>query len=384
MPLWYTSISAEHDAVRQNAGIFDCTHMGILEIAGTDAEGFLNEVTTNDVCRLQTGAAQYGYILDAAGNVLDDIIIYKRWSDKFMVVVNAANEAKIRAYFDGILAGEVVVDIADRGRRIAYRPDIRDMRDVSEGGDCRCDIAIQGPASSRVVAGLADSAVKQAIEGLRSFRFVEGAVAGIDCIVARTGYTGARTGYELFVHAGRAGELWDALLESGAKAGLVPCGLGARDSLRIEAGLPLYGHELDGEWAITPFEAGYGWAVKSSKGFFIGRGAIVQKEAAYRRRVVRLELPGQNGIRPVRMHDGVLDGDGRCVGEVLSCAKAGCRQVALAIIEAAGISEGSRVGIYYAARNPAQAASGRHQRMQVGDEYEADMAGKVLSRFEKF
>jgi glycine cleavage system T protein len=372
MPLWYSSISAEHEAVRQRAGMFDCTHMGILEVAGDGAQDFLNEVTTNDLRKLEVGGAQYGYVLDGAGDVLDDIIVYRRGSDKFMVVVNASNEPKIKAYLDGILAGGVTVNVSDRSRKITHRPVIRDMRDTKTGGDCRCDIAVQGPASMKVVMRLADGVLKKDIEQLKPFRFVEGFVGGMDCIIARTGYTGAKMGFELFVHPQRAGELWDRLLGDGAGDGLVPCGLGARDSLRVEAGLPLYGHELDGDLAISPFEAGYGWAIKMDKGFFIGRDAMAKEAAGYKRQVVRLELPGEAGVRPVR------------IGQVLSCATAGERQVALALVARESLKESAQVGVYYVARNARQVEEGRKDRANVGDEIKADIKGKVLSRFEKF
>jgi glycine cleavage system T protein len=384
MPLWYSSISDEHQAVRGKAGIFDCTHMGVLEVAGDGAEEFLNEVTTNDLRRLRLGGAQYGYILDASGGVLDDIIVYRRWTDKFMVVVNAANEAKVRAYLDAILAGSVTIDVNDESRRITHRPDIRDMRDTSCGVDCRCDIAVQGPASEKVLTALANGTLKKELESLKPFTFVESHIGEIDCIISRTGYTGTRTGYELFVHPDRAGELWDMLLEKGAAVGLVPCGLGARDSLRIEAGLPLYGHELDGEFAISPFGAGYGWAVKTDKGFFIGKDAMVKESVGYKRQVVRVELSGQAGIRPVRMHDGILSKEGTCVGVVLSCAKAGDRQVAMAIVTRGSLAEKDRIGAYYIARNARQVDEGRKQQVSAGMKLDADITGHVLTRFEKF
>ncbi len=292
MPLWYSSIGDEHQAVREAAGIFDCTHMGVLEVAGEGAEQFLNQTTTNDIRRCRLGQAQYVYILDASGRVLDDIIVYRRWTDKFMVVVNAANEAKIKTYFDALLEDAVTVDLKNPARRITQKPEIRDMRDAASGGDCRCDIAIQGPASRRILTSLVNETLQQELENLKPFAFIESQVGEIDCIISRTGYTGAITGYELFIHPGRAGELWDKLLERGAAEGLIPCGLGARDSLRIEAGLPLYGHELDGEYGVSPFEAGYGWAVKTDKDFFIGKDAMLKEAAGYKRQIVRLELPG--------------------------------------------------------------------------------------------
>jgi glycine cleavage system T protein len=384
MPLWYSSIGAEHEAVRSKAGMFDCTHMGVLEVAGPDAQRFLYEVSTNDLTRLENGKAQYGYILDAAGKVLDDIIVYRRAADKFMVVVNAANEAKIKAYFAAILGGKAPADVTDPKRVVSARPLIRDTRDVSSGSDCRCDIAVQGPASLAIVASLVDQATSGMLSELKPFGFVQGSIAGIDCIIARTGYTGAKVGFELFVHPDKAGRLWDTLLESGKAHGLVPCGLGARDSLRVEAGLPLYGHELDGEFEISPFEAGYGWAVKTGKTFFVGKGPMALDESAHKRHVVRLSVSAAPGIRPVRMHDGVLDADGKCLGAVLSCAKAGENQVALAIVIRDSLKENDSVGIYYAARNARQVEEGRKEKPSAGDRLAGDIGGKVLSRFEKF
>ncbi len=214
MPLWYTSISAEHQAVREAAGLFDCSHMGVLEAAGPYAKEFLNIVFTNDVNKLSDGRAQYGYVIDAAGNVLDDIIIYRRSEDKYMVVVNASNEPKIKAYFAALLNDEAIIDAEDPDRRLENKPAIRDMRDVKSGSDCRIDLALQGPAAMSIVFKLIeDEQVRGQIKELKGFRFIETAVAGIDCIISRTGYTGAAMGFELYVHPDKAPELWSKLLE---------------------------------------------------------------------------------------------------------------------------------------------------------------------------
>ena len=275
MPLWFSSISAEHNAVRESAGLFDCTHMGVLEFKGNDAQDFLNIITTNDVGRLRYGSAQYSYILDATGNILDDVIIYRRSEDRFMVVVNAANEAKIKAYLGALQNNEAAIDIGDPTRKLEFEPVIRDMRDCNSGSDCRVDIALQGPVSMEFLLSIVeDEKMKRQVRNMKPFTLVENELDGYNCIISRTGYTGAKIGYELFVHPDRAAELWALLLEKGKSFGIVPCGLGARDSLRIEAGLPLYGHELAGEFDISPFEAGYGWAVKLEKEFFIGQAAM--------------------------------------------------------------------------------------------------------------
>jgi glycine cleavage system T protein len=375
MPLWYSSISAEHTAVRQKAGVFDCTHMGILEVAGGNGEAFLNAVTTNDVAALQVGSAQYSYILDAAGNVLDDIIVYKRGADKFMVVVNAANEPKIRAYLSALQQGKASTE----GKQIKFA-EIRDMRDTNPGapGDCRVDIALQGPESVQVLYKI-DPAVSKQAESLKSFTFFENKLAGIDCIISATGYTGAKTSFEIFLHPESAAKLWNLLIEAGA----VPCGLGARDSLRVEAGLPLYGHELDGPFNISPFEAGYGWAVKLNKDFFIGKQAVEKIAKSYEMKVGRLELPGEKGIRPIRQNDGVII-NGKCVGWVLSSAGAGNRQIAIVYAEKDKVMEGTSVGVYYLARNEVQKNKGKKESVKRDEQLEPDITGKVVSRFEKF
>ena len=379
MPLWYSSISTEHAAVRQQAGIFDCTHMGALEVCGTDAEGFLNAVTTNDVSTLKVGAARYSYILDAAGNVLDDIIIYRRETNRFMVVVNAANEPKVRAYLAAVQAGKATIDLSNPDRQIALAS-VRNMRDTRGGQDCRVDISLQGPVSMEVIGKLADyKSVERQTKELKSFTFFEGVLAGIDCIISRTGYTGAKVGFELFVYPDKAVELWRRLLEAGA----LPCGLGARDSLRIEAGLPLYGHELAGPYNISPFEAGYGWAVKLDKKFFIGKPAIEKIAKSFDMKVARIKLPGTKGVRPVRQADAVID-NGICIGWILSCATAGNRQVALAYMDKDKAKEGNAVGVYYLARSESQKSKGKKQAVKQGEQLEADIKGKIVSRFEKF
>lgn len=385
MPLWYSSIGAEHKAARQAAGVFDCTHMGVLEVAGREAAGFLNSVTTNDIGNLTVGGARYSYILDATGNVLDDIIIYKRAEDKFMVVVNAANGPKIKAYFEGLINDEVVIDADKPSRKLGYKPAIRDMRDCKTEADCRVDIALQGPASIDVLFALIrDEQTRGLIEILKPFKLIEASIEGIDVIISRTGYTGAKIGFELFAHPEAAAQLWDMILQKGGSLGLMPCGLGARDSLRIEAGLPLYGHELAGQFGISPFEAGYGWAVKLEKGFFIGKAAMEQRAKAYDMKVARIELPGTRGIRPVRRNDGVLNGRGNCVGWVLSCAKAGEKQFALCFVSKEAVKENEPVGVYYLARSRSQIQKGRKQSVQKGESLDADIVGMVVSRFAKF
>lgn len=379
MPLWYSSISAEHRAVRQAAGIFDCTHMGLLAITGPDAEGFLNAIATNDASTLGQGRAQYSYILDAQGRVLDDVIIYRRGTEDFMVVVNAANERKIKAYLADVHTGRVCIDEKDPGRALPQRVEIRDMRNLNGNGEYRVDIAVQGPRSGDLLASLADQRLQSLLTNLKSFTFIQGLIGGTDCIVSRTGYTGAKVGFELFVHPAQATVLWRKLLECGEALGLVPCGLGARDSLRIEAGLPLYGHELAGPFDISPFEAGYGWAVKLDKEFFIGKDAIAERAKNADMQVARIELPGQKGIRPVRGNDCVVGTNGECAGWVLSCAKVDEVQIALVYVKKDAAAEGGEQAVHYMPRK-----MGTQSAVQLGDKVQGDISGKVLSRFARF
>lgn len=385
MPLWYSSISAEHKAVRRAAGIFDCTHMGVLQVAGANAVGFLNSVTTGQFSKLKVGTAQYCYILDAAGKVVDDIIAYRRAEDKFMLVVNAVNTPKVKAYFEALKSDRLVIDARKPDRKLEYKPITRDMKMPDGTGKCRVDIALQGPLSIDVLRALTEEQeLRQHIADLKPLHFIEQRVGGIECLISRTGYTGARIGFELFVPPERAPRLWGLILEVGKPLGVVPCGLGARDSLRIEAGLPLYGHELAGKLNISPFEAGYGWAVKLQKKFFIGKTAMVQTAKTHDMKVARVKLPGKKGIRPVRRKDGVLNENGECIGWVTSCAKAGENQFALVYVDKEAAKENDTVGFYRVARSRSRSQLGRKQDVEKGQDLEADIVGTVVSRFAKF
>ena len=385
MPLWYSSISSEHIAVREAAGIFDCTHMGILEISGAGAVNFLNQLTTNSVTHLEVRYAQYGFVLEPSGSVLDDVIVYRRGLEEFMLVVNAANDAKIRNWIRSLVDDEVCIDLKQPGRKICSRPKVRDLRSADCGGDCRVDIALQGPKSLDVLSALTEGKeVESQVADLRQFRFAETDIRGIECLVSHTGYTGANIGFELFVHPEKASQLWEMILEAGRPWGLLPCGLGSRDSLRIEAGLPLYGHELAGRFNISPFEAGYGWAVKLDKEFFIGKAAMERTSREYDMKVARVQLPGTRGTRPVRQNDGVLGEHGRSIGWVLSSAVIGEKQIALVYVDRGYVEENNAVGIYYSARSERQIRQGRKQNIKKGELLDPDLTGKVVSRFAKF
>jgi aminomethyltransferase len=272
MPVQYAGILEEHRAVRTRAGLFDLSHMGELFVDGTDAAKALGYALVSDPAALQVGRAQYSMICFPGGGVLDDLIVYRLGEDRFMVVANASNAAAVSdALAERIEGFRVVLD--DRSLATAL-------------------VAIQGPLSRQVMAPLTDLAIAD----LRNYAIGDGHVAGQPALVARTGYTG-EDGFEVFVDVASAGHVWDALMEAGRSAGVVPVGLGARDTLRLEAGMPLYGNELGAD--TTPYEAGLGRVVKLGKeGDFVGRAALEKAEAdGPRKKLVGLAVRGRGIAR---------------------------------------------------------------------------------------
>lgn len=286
MPIQYSSITEEHNAVREKAGMFDVSHMGEIFISGPDAEKFINHVFTNNISGIPYGKILYGMMLYPNGTVVDDLLVYREYADdKYLLVVNASNIAK----------------------------DFEWLRSNAEGYDVTLDnasdkwgeIALQGPDAEKIaieVLGLAKAAE------LEFYTFADLEFEGGRLILSRTGYTG-EDGFELYCSNESIVKIWDILL----KAGVTPCGLGCRDTLRFEAGLPLYGHELSD--SITPIEAGLGMFVKNKeKAEFIGRDAIVaQREAGVTRKIVGIELEDKAIPRGGYT---VLNMDGEAVGEV--------------------------------------------------------------------
>jgi aminomethyltransferase len=272
MPVQYGSILEEHRAVRTRAGIFDLSHMGELFVDGPDAGEALAGALTTDPPSLKVGRAHYSMICAPDGGVIDDLIVYRLAEDRFLVVANASNAAVVSdALAERLDASRSILD--DRSLATAL-------------------VAVQGPAARGILAPLTDVDLAT----LRYYAIAEGTVAGIPALVARTGYTG-EDGFEVFIDGEAAGELWDILLGAGAPAGLVPVGLGARDTLRLEAGMPLYGNELDR--ATTPFEAGLGRVVKLTKAEdFVGREALARAaKAGPRRLLVGLAVRGRGIAR---------------------------------------------------------------------------------------
>jgi aminomethyltransferase len=272
MPIQYTGILEEHRAVRSRAGLFDLTHMGELFVEGSGAGPALDYALVGEASSLKVGRAHYSMICFPEGGVLDDIIVYRLAEERFMVVANASNSAAVSDA------------LAERFQGLKAILDDRSLTTAL--------VAIQGPLSVEILGPLTDVPLAD----LRYYAIAEGQVAGVPALVARTGYTG-EDGFEVFVENALAGRVWDALLEAGKPPGLVPVGLGARDTLRLEAGMPLYGNELGPD--TTPFEAGLGRVVKLTKpGDFVGRAALEKAVAdGPRKKLVGLVVRGRGIAR---------------------------------------------------------------------------------------
>lgn len=328
MPLWYGSALAEHRAVQERAGIFDLGHMGVIEVSGRYAESFLNLVTTNYAGWLHPGQSQYAFLLDPQGRVIDDIMVYRVERERFILVVNAVNEETDWEWLSAVNSGKFLLD----PERPWVEPDGPvTLVNLKEGTDGLLDMALQGPASRATLLPLLSAADKHRLLALRRTEFAEVEIAKTPVLCARTGYTGEALGYELLVPKARVREVWEALLEAGRERGLVPCGLAARDSLRTEAGLPLYGHELAGEQGILPHEAGFAPYVKLHKPFFVGRTAYLRALSRWEREIVRFGIGGAQ--RPVRAGALVVDGAGAVVGVVTSAAVVEGGQAGMALVD---------------------------------------------------
>jgi glycine cleavage system T protein len=332
MPLWYTKTSSEHLAVRNSAGLFDVSHMGILEFSGEHATRFLDYVATNYVPWLRPGQSHYSYILGPDGKVLDDIFLYRLDFNKYMMVVNAANMDKIKAWLEAVNSREFLIDNDNLANEIEGTITIRDLKDESAGDDMKVDISLQGPNSLKILQSCADDATKAELARLKKLEFIFIDLNGIDVMVSRTGYTGEEIGYELYLHPNDAPKLWNMLLEKGEEFGIKPCGLGARDSTRTEAGFPLYGNELAGKDDIDPVEAGYGSFVRFHKPFFIGRKPLFDRHLDCNRAVVRFQMLAK-GIRAVRPGYPVYNLEGEDIGTVTSCTLVEGIQVGMALID---------------------------------------------------
>ncbi len=266
MPVQYSGILEEHRAVRERAGLFDVCHMGEFGVEGPGALDFLQGLVPNNVARLADGQALYTQICNEQGGTLDDLLIYRLGDQRYMTVVNAGTMESDWAWFTQQSAGHADVTLTNNSAETGL-------------------IALQGPRAREILRPLTTTD----LDAIAYYHFADGTVANISCLISRTGYTG-EDGFELYCASGDAVALWRALLTAGAPHGLIPAGLGARDTLRLEAGYCLYGHELNEQ--TSPLEAGLGWSVKLEKGHdFIGREALLaQKQQGLPRKLVGIEL----------------------------------------------------------------------------------------------
>ena len=290
MPVQYRSILEEHKAVRRAAGLFDVSHMGEVDVKGPEALRFLNHLVTNDVAKLFPGRVLYSPMCYPNGGVVDDLLVYMRAPEDYFLCINAGNIDKDLAWIHE-QAKAFSVTVTDRSADYAL-------------------LAIQGPTAVAIVQALTGAK----LDRIGYYHFAEGTVAGVQCIISRTGYTG-EDGFELYHAAGDAAVLAEAVVKAGAAHGLELTGLGARDSLRLEAGYPLYGHEITAD--ISPLTAGLGWTVKLDKGAdFIGRAALLAEKTNGAANKVVFFKTGDRRI--VRADTPVLGADGAVVGKVLS------------------------------------------------------------------
>ncbi len=309
MPVQYAGVIAEHKAVRTVAGLFDVSHMGEIEVSGAQAFDFLQYATTNDVSKLSDGQVQYTALCYETGGVVDDLTLYRFAADRYLLCVNASNSDKDFAWLQDLLQGSSYSDLNLINRSNEY-----------------AQLALQGPIATKILAKL--TAVDLAT--IEFYRFVEGSVAGIDTIISRTGYTG-EDGFELYCASADGAKLWQELMAVGQPVGLVPIGLGARDTLRLEKAYALYGHEITAD--IMPIEARLGWITKLKKGDFVGRDAMVKAKATgLSRKLIALTL--SSGV-PREGYPVLCDG--REVGYVTSGTMSPTlkKGIALALVETA-------------------------------------------------
>ncbi|MDQ1145073.1 aminomethyltransferase [Bacillus sp. SORGH_AS 510] len=265
LPVQFSSIKEEHEAVRSRAGLFDVSHMGEIEVKGSDSLGYLQKMMTNDISKIKNGGAQYTAMCYENGGTVDDLLVYKIEDNHYLLVVNASNIEKDFNWLEDHLSGDVSIE------------------NLSE---TTAQLALQGPLGEQVLQKLTETDLRE----IGFFKFQqEVSIDGKKALVSRTGYTG-EDGFEVYCNSADAEQIWKAILEAGKEEGVLPCGLGARDTLRFESVLALYGQELSPE--ISPLEAGIGFAVKLNKeADFIGREALIQqKEAGLSRKIVGIEM----------------------------------------------------------------------------------------------
>lgn len=317
MPVSYSGIKNEHQAVRERLGIFDVSHMGEFIVKGPGALDLLQHVTTNDVSKLEDGKVQYSCMPNGQGGIVDDLLVYRLSEDKYLLVVNASNIEKDWNWISRQNKWEVTLD------------------DVSDNLSL---LAVQGPQAAAALQALTDVR----LQDIPYYSFKTGTLAGVeDVIISATGYTGSG-GFELYVPNASASKIWDAVMQAGAAFGILPCGLGCRDTLRLEMGFCLYGNDIND--TTSPLEAGLGWITKFSKHFVDSDKLLREKESGLRRKLVGFEMK-ERGI--ARQHYIICDESGRAIGEVSSGSESPStgKLIGMGYVEAAYDKAGSAIYI---------------------------------------
>lgn len=326
MPLKYTSEVAEHQAVRTTAGLFDLSHMGEVRVVGPDAAAFMNTALVGNLASVEVGKAKYSLLCAESGGIVDDLISYRLEEEQYLVIPNAANRETVATTLEERAAG-FDVEIWDESEGIAL-------------------IAVQGPASQEIISSVVRADETFLVEDVKYYAHTTVTIGGDEILLARTGYTG-EDGFELYVPEDRAGALWRALLEAGSDAGLTPCGLACRDSLRLEAGMPLYGNELSLQ--RIPAEAGLPVVAFSKPEDFVGRAALEQARAEGVGKTTGQRLVGLSaqGRRAPRSGYRVLTTDGTPIGEVTSGAPSPTlgHAIAMAYVDVEYTAPGTQVSV---------------------------------------
>jgi len=338
MPVVFSSIREEHQAVRGAAGLFDLSHMGVFRITGPYASRFIDLVASNYVRTLRPGHSHYSYLLDPNGNVIDDIFVYCLGKEDYVIVANAVNADKVWKWLNDVNAKRVPLSIGGRKLEVEGTASISDIKNPKAGKDRKMLLALQGPKSRAV---LADAVGKEAarLANMRKFEIGEFTINGTKCFISRTGYTGEDVGYEIFVHPDKAASFWKLFLKIGEPMHVMPAGLGARDSTRTEAGFPLWGDELAGPDNVTPIEAGYGGFAKLHKPFFVGRDEMLRDYLNRRRDIIRFKID-RKGARIMRRGDIVATPEGVIIGKVTSNVVVGTVQIGLALVQRRQVKRG--------------------------------------------
>ena len=386
LPESYTSMTQEHITVRQSAGLFDLTHMGIFQVEGPDAASFLDSVCGNDIGGLDVGTSCYTHLLNPDAKVIDDLMVYHRRNEKFLLVVNAFNNIKDWEWLNAVKEGSIKID-QERPWAKAFGRNciLLDLKNKEAGDEMRVNIALQGPKSLDILLSLlTNDHLRKGILGLKRSHLCEVSVDGFDMIISRTGYTGEKIGFELFVHPDKVVELYRKFLQVGEAWDLKPIGLRARESLRLEAGLPLYGQELgegSGRWGCSDLgvqEAGFSDHVKLHKPWFIGRKAFIDKQTSKTSEIVRFSCINEKKI-VIQQGDLVLDKMGQFIGWVTSwVVDIDEMLIGQANVENEYATIGSDIYIYPVA------ASERDlniKDIQIADRYQFTHQAKVVKRF---